>query len=40
MKEINAERKVDMPILDSVYNILYGKISPMVEIKLLTEKMH
>ncbi|MBQ0029303.1 MAG: NAD(P)H-dependent glycerol-3-phosphate dehydrogenase [Paludibacteraceae bacterium] len=40
MKEINEEKHVDMPILDSVYNILYGKIGPMVEIRLLTDKLH
>ena len=40
MKEINNELHVDMPILDSVYNILYQKISPNIEIRLLSEKMH
>lgn len=40
IKEINAERKVNMPIMESVYNILYNKISPAIEIKLLTEKLH
>ena len=33
IKEIN----VNMPILDAVYNILYERISPMIEIKLLTD---
>ena len=37
MKEINRHSHVNMPILDAVYNILYERISPQVEIKLLTD---
>ena len=37
MKEINRHIHVNMPILDAVYNILYEKISPSIEIKLLTD---
>ncbi|NDV59204.1 NAD(P)H-dependent glycerol-3-phosphate dehydrogenase [Bacteroides sp. 519] len=37
IKEINKHHHVNMPILDAVYNILYEKISPMIEIKLLTD---
>ncbi len=37
MKEINRHCHVNMPILDAVYNILYERISPQVEIKLLTD---
>jgi glycerol-3-phosphate dehydrogenase (NAD(P)+) len=37
MKEINRHAHVNMPILDAVYNILYERISPQVEIKLLTD---
>lgn len=37
MKEINRHFHVNMPILDAVYNILYEKISPSTEIKLLTD---
>ncbi len=37
MKEINRHFHVNMPILDAVYNILYEKISPSIEIKRLTD---
>ena len=37
MKEINEHLHVNMPILDAVYNILYERISPTIEIKLLSE---
>ncbi len=37
MKEINRHCHVNMPILDAVYNILYERIAPQVEIKLLTD---
>ena len=37
MKEINRHCHVNMPILDAVYNILYVRISPQIEIKLLTD---
>jgi glycerol-3-phosphate dehydrogenase (NAD(P)+) len=40
IKEINDQRyKVNMPILDAVYNILYGRIAPLIEVKLLTENL-
>ncbi len=39
IKEINDTLNVDMPILDAVYNILYERIAPTIEIKLLTEKI-
>ena len=37
MKEINRHLHVNMPILDAVFNILYERISPQIEIKLLTD---
>ncbi len=39
IKEINKRLHVNMPILDAVYNILYQRISPMIEIKLLTDSL-
>ncbi|MBR2260479.1 MAG: NAD(P)H-dependent glycerol-3-phosphate dehydrogenase [Paludibacteraceae bacterium] len=37
--EINKGYQVNMPILNAVYNILYGKISPAIEIKVLSDLM-
>lgn len=37
IKEINDKYMVNMPITDAVYNIIYGRISPAIEIKLLTD---
>jgi len=37
--EINKKYQVEMPITAAVYNILYEKISPSLEIKILTEKL-
>jgi glycerol-3-phosphate dehydrogenase (NAD(P)+) len=37
--EINQKYKVDMPIVNAVYNIVYEKIAPAIEIRLLTEKL-
>jgi glycerol-3-phosphate dehydrogenase (NAD(P)+) len=37
IKELNRHLHVNMPIVDAVYNILYERISPMIEIKLLTD---
>jgi glycerol-3-phosphate dehydrogenase (NAD(P)+) len=38
LKEINKDLHIDLPITEAVYNILYEKISPAVEMRLLTEK--
>ncbi len=37
--EINKKYKVEMPITAAVYNIVYEKISPAIEMKLLTDKL-
>ncbi len=37
--EINDKYKVNMPISEAVYNIIYEKISPAMEIRLLTEHL-
>jgi glycerol-3-phosphate dehydrogenase (NAD(P)+) len=37
--EINKNYNVRMPIADAVYNILYDKVSPALEIRLLSEKL-
>jgi glycerol-3-phosphate dehydrogenase (NAD(P)+) len=37
--EINRKLLVNMPITEAVYNILYEKISPGIEIRLLTENI-
>lgn len=39
IKDINKTYKVDMPITDAIYNVLYEKISPVVELKLLADKL-
>lgn len=39
INEINRKAKVKMPITDAVYNILYEKISPVIEIRLLADKL-
>lgn len=37
MKELNLIYHVNMPILDAVFNVLYERISPSVEIKILSD---
>jgi glycerol-3-phosphate dehydrogenase (NAD(P)+) len=37
--EVNKKFDVDMPILNAVYRILYGGISPVIEMKNLAEKL-
>lgn len=37
--EINKQFKVEMPITDSVYHILYERIAPVIEMKILSNKL-
>jgi glycerol-3-phosphate dehydrogenase (NAD(P)+) len=37
--EINEKFQVNMPIVDAVYEILYNRCSPTLEIRKLTEKL-
>ncbi len=37
--EINKKFEVEMPIVEAVNNILYEKISPVIEMKILTDKL-
>lgn len=39
INEINKKYKTDLPICNAVYNIVHQKISPRVEMKLLSEKL-
>lgn len=39
LTEINKKFEVDMPILNAVYRILYGGISPVIEMNILAEKL-
>ena len=37
--EINKTYGVEMPILEAVYNIIYEKVSPFIEMRILSEKL-
>lgn len=39
LHEINKKFQVEMPILEAVHNILYEKISPVIEMKILSDKL-
>lgn len=39
IKEINDKYMVNMPITDAVYNIIYERVSPVIEAMLLTEQL-
>ena len=38
--EINAKQKIDMPISEAVYNILYNKKSPKNKMRLLAKRLN
>jgi glycerol-3-phosphate dehydrogenase (NAD(P)+) len=37
--EINKKFQVEMPIIEAVYNIVYEKISPAIEMRILSDKL-
>ena len=37
--EINKEYNVEMPILEAVNNIIYERIAPAIEIKILADRL-
>jgi len=37
--EMNKKFQVDMPICEAVYRILYESISPVLEMKILSQQM-
>jgi glycerol-3-phosphate dehydrogenase (NAD(P)+) len=37
--EINKKFQVEIPIVEAVYNILYERISPLIEMRILTDKL-
>lgn len=37
--EMNKKYEVDMPIAEAVYNIIYQRISPVVEMRILADKL-
>jgi glycerol-3-phosphate dehydrogenase (NAD(P)+) len=37
--EMNKKFQVEMPIVEAVYNILYEKISPAIEMRILSDKL-
>jgi glycerol-3-phosphate dehydrogenase (NAD(P)+) len=37
--EINKKFQVEMPIVEAVYNIIYERISPVIEMRILTDKL-
>jgi len=39
IKEVNKKYGVKMPISDAVFNILYEKISPMIEINIMADEL-
>ena len=40
IKEINDEHQIEMPITKAVYNVLYERISPVIEMRLLSDQLN
>ena len=40
LMEIKKKFQVEMPIVEAVHNILYEKISPVIEMRILTDKLN
>ncbi|MEC8610133.1 MAG: NAD(P)H-dependent glycerol-3-phosphate dehydrogenase [Bacteroidota bacterium] len=40
IKEINDEHQIEIPITKAVYNILYERISPVIEMRLLSDQLN
>ena len=40
INEINDEHQIEMPITKAVYNILYERISPVIEMRLLSDQLN
>jgi len=38
--EINKKFQVELPIVEAVYNIIYERISPVIEMRILTDKLN
>lgn len=39
IKEMNKKFEVDMPIMEAVYNVLYERITPVVEMRILADNL-
>ena len=39
VREINKKFQVEMPIVEAVYNIIYQRISPVIEMRILADKL-
>jgi len=37
--ELKTKFEVEMPIVEAVYNIIYEKISPVIEMRILADRL-